>query len=81
MTQENRTTATQSWDKAGWRAYPRVQMPEYTDAQALATVEAQLRRYPPLVFAGEATAPKAFPNSAPTICATPSWSCCKWRWY
>lgn len=54
MTQENRTTATQSWDKAGWRAYPRIQMPEYTDAQALATVEAQLRRYPPLVFAGEA---------------------------
>lgn len=54
MTQDNRKTATQSWDKAGWRNYPRVQMPEYTDPAALAAVEAQLRRYPPLVFAGEA---------------------------
>jgi 3-deoxy-7-phosphoheptulonate synthase len=54
MTQENRKTATQTWDKAGWRAYPRVQMPDYTDPDALAAVEAQLRRYPPLVFAGEA---------------------------
>ena len=54
MTQETRKTATQSWDKAGWRAYPRVQMPDYTDQAALEAVEAQLRRYPPLVFAGEA---------------------------
>jgi 3-deoxy-7-phosphoheptulonate synthase len=55
MTQENRkTAATQNWDKAGWRAYPRVQMPDYLDAPALEAVESQLRRYPPLVFAGEA---------------------------
>ncbi|WCR11912.1 3-deoxy-7-phosphoheptulonate synthase class II [Paracoccus stylophorae] len=54
MTQEIRKTAAQSWDKAGWRAYPRVQMPDYTDPAALQAVEAQLRRYPPLVFAGEA---------------------------
>lgn len=55
MTQENRkTAATQNWDKAGWRAYPRVQMPDYLDAPALEAVEEQLRRYPPLVFAGEA---------------------------
>lgn len=46
--------AAQGWDKAGWRAYPRVQMPDYTDAAALHTVEAQLAKYPPLVFAGEA---------------------------
>lgn len=42
------------WTKSGWRAKPRVQMPDYTDAAALGGVEAQLRRYPPLVFAGEA---------------------------
>lgn len=54
MTQENRRPAARNWDKAGWRAYPRVQMPDYTDPAALDGVEAQLRRYPPLVFAGEA---------------------------
>lgn len=43
------------WDKTTWRQKPRVQMPDYTDPAALAEVEAQLRRYPPLVFAGEAT--------------------------
>ncbi|AUH33370.1 class II 3-deoxy-7-phosphoheptulonate synthase [Paracoccus tegillarcae] len=55
-TQENRTavSAAQGWDKAGWRAYPRVQMPDYTDQAALNAVEAQLTKYPPLVFAGEA---------------------------
>ena len=42
------------WQKTGWRAFPRVQMPDYTDAAALAAVEAQLAKYPPLVFAGEA---------------------------
>ncbi|MEY8841399.1 3-deoxy-7-phosphoheptulonate synthase, partial [Cribrihabitans sp. XS_ASV171] len=42
------------WQKSTWRAKPRVQMPEYTDAAALDRVEAQLSKYPPLVFAGEA---------------------------
>ena len=42
------------WQKSSWRSKPRVQMPDYTDADRLETVEAQLRRYPPLVFAGEA---------------------------
>jgi 3-deoxy-7-phosphoheptulonate synthase len=42
------------WTKSDWRAKPRVQMPDYTDADALASVEAQLAKYPPLVFAGEA---------------------------
>ncbi|OUS36041.1 3-deoxy-7-phosphoheptulonate synthase [Rhodobacterales bacterium 56_14_T64] len=42
------------WQKTNWRAKPRVQMPDYTDAKALAAVEAQLSNYPPLVFAGEA---------------------------
>ena len=42
------------WQKSGWREKPRVQMPDYTDPEALAAVEAQLSKYPPLVFAGEA---------------------------
>lgn len=42
------------WQKANWRNKPRVQMPDYTDAAALGAVEAQLSKYPPLVFAGEA---------------------------
>ncbi|HBS49985.1 MAG TPA: 3-deoxy-7-phosphoheptulonate synthase class II [Rhodobacteraceae bacterium] len=42
------------WQKSDWRAKPRVQMPDYTDPDALAAVEAQLSQYPPLVFAGEA---------------------------
>ncbi|WP_170751185.1 class II 3-deoxy-7-phosphoheptulonate synthase [Ruegeria lacuscaerulensis] len=42
------------WQKSNWRNKPRVQMPDYTDAAALAKVEAQLAQYPPLVFAGEA---------------------------
>ncbi len=42
------------WQKSNWRAKPRVQMPDYTDPEALAAVEAQLSKYPPLVFAGEA---------------------------
>jgi 3-deoxy-7-phosphoheptulonate synthase len=42
------------WQKTGWRAKERVQMPDYPDAGALARVEERLRQYPPLVFAGEA---------------------------
>lgn len=42
------------WSKADWRAKPRVQMPDYPDQAALKAVEAQLTKYPPLVFAGEA---------------------------
>ncbi|MEM7490600.1 MAG: 3-deoxy-7-phosphoheptulonate synthase class II [Pseudomonadota bacterium] len=43
-----------AWSKADWRAKPRVQMPDYPDADALGAVEARLAKYPPLVFAGEA---------------------------
>ncbi|MGA1181171.1 MAG: class II 3-deoxy-7-phosphoheptulonate synthase [Marivivens sp.] len=42
------------WHKSDWRKLPRIQMPEYQDADALHTVEAKLASYPPLVFAGEA---------------------------
>jgi 3-deoxy-7-phosphoheptulonate synthase len=50
---------SENWTRSGWRSRPRVQMPDYPDAQALAAAEAQLGRYPPLVFAGEARALKA----------------------
>ena len=45
---------TKGWQKSDWRARPRVQMPDYPDAAALKGAEAQLAKYPPLVFAGEA---------------------------
>ncbi|MGC1489291.1 MAG: 3-deoxy-7-phosphoheptulonate synthase class II, partial [Albidovulum sp.] len=45
---------TKTWNKSDWRKLPRVQMPDYTDVAALNAVEAQLAKYPPLVFAGEA---------------------------
>ncbi len=47
------------WHKSDWRLKPRVQMPDYPDADALGAVEAQLAKYPPLVFAGEARKLKA----------------------
>ncbi len=45
---------TKGWTKSDWRAKPRVQMPDYPDQAGLHSVEAQLAKYPPLVFAGEA---------------------------
>ncbi len=47
------------WTKSSWRTKPRVQMPDYPDQDALERVEAQLAKYPPLVFAGEARRLKA----------------------
>ena len=45
---------TKGWMKSDWRAKPRIQMPDYPDAAVLGAAEAQLAKYPPLVFAGEA---------------------------
>ncbi|HLK23858.1 MAG TPA: 3-deoxy-7-phosphoheptulonate synthase class II [Caulobacteraceae bacterium] len=46
---------TERWTPASWRSKPARQIPsDYPDAEALARVEAELRRMPPLVFAGEA---------------------------
>ncbi len=47
-------SALPAWTPAGWRACPVRQMPSYPDQAALERVEARLRAYPPLVFAGEA---------------------------
>ena len=43
-----------AWSPASWREFPVAQAPQYPDAQALAAVEAQIGKFPPLVFAGEA---------------------------
>ncbi len=45
---------TTAWTKDSWRKHTGLQMPEYTDAAALAEVTGRLASYPPLVFAGEA---------------------------
>ncbi|HXQ47168.1 MAG TPA: 3-deoxy-7-phosphoheptulonate synthase class II [Caulobacteraceae bacterium] len=46
---------TDRWTPSSWRGKPAKQMPtDYPDAEALARVETELRRMPPLVFAGEA---------------------------
>ena len=47
------------WAPETWRSKPVKQAPDYPDAKAVATAEATLRRYPPLVFAGEARRLKA----------------------
>lgn len=47
------------WTPESWREHKGIQMPFYRDADALASVEAQLGQFPPLVFAGEARNLKA----------------------
>ena len=42
------------WTPESWRGRPAVQMPDYVDTAALDDVEARLKTFPPLVFAGEA---------------------------
>lgn len=43
-----------SWTPSSWREYPIKQQPTYQDQELLQEVEAQLKSYPPLIFAGEA---------------------------
>ena len=43
-----------TWTRSSWREKPIKQQPTYPDQAVLEAVEAQLRNYPPLVFAGEA---------------------------
>jgi 3-deoxy-7-phosphoheptulonate synthase len=49
----------ETWNPTTWRTKPIKQVPEYPDANRLASVEARLKTYPPLVFAGEARNLKA----------------------
>ncbi len=47
------------WRPDAWRARPAAQQPDWPDPDALAAVVDELRRQPPLVFAGEARALRA----------------------
>ena len=48
-----------NWTPSSWRDKPVKQIPEYADQTALADAEAELGKFPPLVFAGEARSLKA----------------------
>ncbi|WP_456433877.1 class II 3-deoxy-7-phosphoheptulonate synthase [Nitratifractor sp.] len=48
-----------SWSPASWRDFPIKQQPVYEDCARLEAVEKELRRVPPLIFAGEARNLKA----------------------
>ena len=50
---------TSTWSPDSWRARPIKQVPAYPSPEKLAAMEAKLRGYPPLVFAGEARRLKA----------------------
>ena len=53
--QHSLTAMSTRWTPQSWRDRPAQQIPtDYPDAAALARVEGELRRQPPLVFAGEA---------------------------
>jgi 3-deoxy-7-phosphoheptulonate synthase len=43
-----------TWSPSSWREKPILQQPTYPDQTKLASVLAELKNYPPLVFAGEA---------------------------
>src|SRR6187402_1787311 len=51
---QSRSSSAADWSLTSWRGKRAEQMPVYPDATVLAGAEARLRRYPPLVFAGEA---------------------------
>ena len=53
------TDMAKNWQPDSWRSRDILQVPEYSDADALARVEDNLRKQPPLVFAGEARALRA----------------------
>ena len=50
---------TTTWTPDTWRSRPIKQAPTYPNGEKLAAMEEKLRRYPPLVFAGEARRLKA----------------------
>ena len=43
-----------SWSPSSWRDFPIKQQPEYKNLEELQSVEAKLKTFPPLIFAGEA---------------------------
>ena len=45
-----------AWSPESWRTKKALQMPDYRDPEALKAATAELRRCPPLIFAGEVRA-------------------------
>ena len=41
------------WQRESWRKFPIKQQPTYPDIEHLKSIETELNKYPPLVFAGE----------------------------
>ncbi len=58
-THQAASPALAPWKPESWRAKPARQLPAYPDPDHLGRVEARLRGFPPLVFAGEARRLKA----------------------
>jgi len=56
---QSRSSSADSWELKSWRTRKALQMPTYADLAALESAETRLRKYPPLVFAGEARKLKA----------------------
>ena len=54
MTTIGKNTSSHAWNPASWRSFPISQVPDYPDQGVLEATEAQLKSFPPLVFAGEA---------------------------
>lgn len=55
---KNELPTTDAWEPGSWQARPRVQQPEYDDAQELRAVTGALARLPPLVTSFEVLALK-----------------------
>src|SRR4029078_11651430 len=51
---QSRTSRAADWSPQSWRQRQIQQMPVYEDQAALNSAEVRVRRFPPLVFAGEA---------------------------
>src|SRR4030095_9832243 len=56
---QSRSSSAADWTPTSWRGRPAQQMPVYGAPAARRSAEPRLRRYPPLVFAGEARKLKA----------------------
>ena len=48
--------STSTWSPESWRSKKALQMPEYPDAKQLEAAVTELKRCPPLIFAGEVRA-------------------------
>jgi len=65
-----------SWTRASWREKPIKQQPTYSNQELLKSVEQELSKYPPLVFAGEVRQLKA---SLADVVAGKAFLTSRWR--